>query len=175
MADDPESDRPTSAGAGSSSRIATHGPPCPCPLTPAQEDDHGTLRVSAPATPATVQNLRRALRDWLAARGVERDDAEDVVLLVDEAVTNAVEHACTDHDACRVEVVATDRPCGAGIAVLIGDDGHWRPRPADPGHRGRGVELMGRLADRSSILTDQHGTTVQMCWLPPRDPGRHDG
>lgn len=169
MPDDHESDRPTSASAGSSSRIATHGPPCPCPLAPAADDDH-TLRVSAPATPATVQNLRRALRDWLDARGVEREDAEDVVLLVDEAVTNAVEHACTDHDSCRVEVIATGRPCGAGIAVLIGDDGHWRPRPADPGHRGRGVELMGRLADRSSILTGRHGTTVQMCWLPATRP-----
>jgi hypothetical protein len=49
------------------------------------------------------------------------------------------------------------------VAVLVADDGAWRKVTA-PGFRGRGVTLIGRLSDRSSIEADERGTTVRMCW-----------
>ncbi len=86
------------------------------------------------------------------------------MLIVDEAVTNAVEHARSEEHTCQVELVAGPRACGGGIAVRVTDNGAWRDPPADPGSRGRGVQLMGRLADRSSITTGDDGTNVRMCW-----------
>ncbi|MCD2189576.1 MULTISPECIES: ATP-binding protein [Actinomycetospora] len=114
------------------------------------------------AEPDTVRTLRRRMQDWLDASGVDQETAESILLVVDEAVTNAVEHACPDWD-CSVELVAGPRACGGGVAVLVADNGVWQPR-GDPGFRGRGIDLIGRLAQRSSIEAGDDGTTVRMCW-----------
>ncbi|MDL5160337.1 ATP-binding protein [Actinomycetospora termitidis] len=116
--------------------------------------------------PPAVRTLRRGLREWMTDRDLDDDLADAVLLLADEAVTNAVEHAGGER-RCTVEVVANTRGCGGGIAVMIRDDGTWRRPPEDPGFRGRGVTLMGRLADRSSISTSPAGTTVRLCWAVP--------
>ena len=153
--------------------VPMEGPRCPCPL-----DDLTGITGTAPvldvvrlATPGAVRALRTAVRRWTDTLDLDDDTAEDVVLLVDEAVTNVVEHAGHDR-VCRVHLIARPRPCGAGWAVRVGDDGQWQPPPDDPGFRGRGVQLMGRLAHRSTITTGCGETAVTMCWShrPPRPP-----
>jgi serine/threonine-protein kinase RsbW len=165
------SDR-TSGGQWTGSGAAsprTEGPACVC-----WPDQEGTgdqwVREVRGAEPTTVRALRRRMRTWVEAVELDEELAESVVLIVDEAVTNAVEHACSDRD-CRVELVAGPRACGGGVAVLVADDGVWRDNQ-DPGYRGRGVTLMGRLSDRSSIETSEEGTTVRLCWASPR-PAAH--
>lgn len=134
----------------------------------------GELRVERPAVPASVRDMRTSVRDWATSAGFDPSTVDAIVLAVDEAVTNVVDHAHpADHDhrdgSGTVEIVlhAASRPCGAGAAVSIADDGTWRPPPPDPGHRGRGVHLMGRLSDRSTITTTDRGTTVRLCWALP--------
>ena len=139
--------------------ISTDSPPCECWPT----DDDAHYRARQAARPEAVRALRRGLRRWLAEHVLDEDTAEAVLLLADEAVTNAVEHAVLHHP-CTVELVAGTRACGGGVAVLVRDDGTWRPPPDDSGFRGRGVTLMGRMADRSTITASEHGTTVRMCW-----------
>lgn len=150
---------------------AIEGPECVCwPDPDRSPDDPAYLRAVRDAEPGAVRQLRRLVRDWVADAGVDEDTADAIVLIVDEAVTNAVEHAGTEESgrSCHVELVAGPRACGGGIAVLVGDDGVWRNPPEDPGSRGRGVQLMGRLADRSSITTGEDGTSVRMCWSTTR-------
>jgi anti-sigma regulatory factor (Ser/Thr protein kinase) len=118
------------------------------------------------ATAPAVRALRRLMRSWVQAVGIDDDLAESVVLVVDEAVANAVEHACHGRAECHVELVAGPRACGGGFAVLVSDDGVWKVA-TDPGFRGRGVMLMQGLSDHSSIRTTDEGTTVRLCWAAP--------
>lgn len=142
--------------------IPTEGPRCEC-WPPGSSDGVATFTSTVAARPAAVRALRRGLRGWIAEAGVGMDTAEAMVLLADEAVTNAVEHATLD-GPCTVSLLAGPRTCGDGVAILVRDDGRWRPPPDDRGFRGRGVTLMGRLAGRCGITTSQEGTVVRMCW-----------
>ncbi len=151
---------------------------CECWPTPAGAGSAvGELALDRAAVPASVRILRRALRDWASSAELDLDTVDAIVLAVDEAVTNAVEHGrrpASDGpeaagpgvpaDTAGIRLHAASTPCGDGVAVSITDRGTWRPAPADPGHRGRGIQLMGRLADRSTITTEAAGTTVRMCW-----------
>ena len=146
---------------------------CVCWPTREPEGTTGRLRRREPARARSVTLLRRALREWLDDEGVDEDTTENILLAVGEAVTNAAEHACPERD-CAVELLAGPRVCGPGIAVMVNDDGAWRPPPGDPGWRGRGMQLMDRLARRASIESGADGTTVRLCWPDPDDP-THDG
>jgi anti-anti-sigma factor len=44
--------------------------------------------------------------------------------------------------------------------VTVRDTGAWRPPPADPGFRGRGLQLIGRLAIDLDVRRRAEGTTV---------------
>jgi serine/threonine-protein kinase RsbW len=122
----------------------------------------GWLHERLPADATAVRVLRRRMRTWVDESGLDEELGASVVLIVDEAVTNAVEHACPDRD-CHVELVAGPRACGGGFAVLVTDDGAWK-EPTGPGYRGRGVLLIRRLSHRSSIESSDEGTAVRLCW-----------
>lgn len=139
----------------------TEGPACVCWPEPGAPEGPG-VRERMDAEPEAVRTLRRRVRAWLDTAEVGEETAESILLVVDEAVTNAVEHACPDWD-CTVELVAGPRACGNGVSVLVADNGSWQPR-GDPGFRGRGIDLIGRLAQRSSLEAGADGTTVRMCW-----------
>ncbi len=128
----------------------------------ADRSAEGWVHVKLVAEPDAVRVLRRRMRSWVKAHDLDDELAESIVLIVDEAVTNAVEHACPDWE-CHVELVAGPRACGGGVGVLVSDDGSWKEVTA-AGFRGRGVSLIGQLADRSSLETTEHGTAVRMCW-----------
>ncbi|GAA4800570.1 hypothetical protein GCM10023200_41800 [Actinomycetospora chlora] len=122
----------------------------------------GWLRERRVADASAVRVLRRRMQHWAAEAHLDEELADAVVLIVDEAVTNAVEHACPDRE-CHVELVAGPRACGGGFAVLVTDDGVWK-EPTAPGYRGRGVQLIRRLSERSSIESSDAGTAVRLCW-----------
>ncbi|NMO92340.1 ATP-binding protein [Actinomycetospora sp. TBRC 11914] len=140
------------------------GPSCRCWPEP-RDGDPAWVREKLAAEPAALRTLRGRMRSWVVTAELGDDLAESIVLVVDEAVTNAVEHACPDRE-CHVELVAGPRACGGGVAVLVADDGAWLP-PGDPGYRGRGVTLMAQLADRASLEATDQGTTVRLCWGAP--------
>jgi anti-sigma regulatory factor (Ser/Thr protein kinase) len=103
---------------------------------------------------------------WLLDQGFPRARVEDLVLAVDEAVSNAVEHAYRDAESPGdVEVRCGfagdgDGPRWAAVSVI--DHGVWRPIPPNRGFRGRGLQMITNLTDWRTIERSAEGTTVTM-------------
>jgi anti-sigma regulatory factor (Ser/Thr protein kinase) len=111
------------------------------------------------SNPRELATLRRAIAEWATRAGASAETCEDVVLAVNEAVANAMEHAYGPGDA-RVEVAAQRSGLGA-LAVQVRDFGHWRAgRPDDGG--GRGLALIRNLMDDVTVDTTPDGTIVHM-------------
>ena len=60
---------------------------------PDHNDAVSFVHQSWPAEPRQLAPIRAEVRRWLASLGVGEDTETDMVLAVNEAVTNAVEHA----------------------------------------------------------------------------------
>ncbi|WP_067689680.1 SpoIIE family protein phosphatase [Nocardia jejuensis] len=120
----------------------------------------GALRLDVPAQPAQLAGLRRALRDWLASASVPHDTAIDLVAAANEACSNSIEHAYLDGSSGQVLLTAE---CGIDwLTIEVCDGGEWRPLPADPGHRGRGIAMMRALTEQLDIDNTGPGTRVRM-------------
>ena len=132
------------------------------------------LQQRMPAEPARLTVMRRAIRRWATAAGLGDDLSDDLLLALGEAAANAVEHAYRDGasgDWCY-EVA---RRGDGSVAVVVQDWGSWRPPPADPGYRGRGVEFVRHLADEVTFDRGDTGTTVRfVLGSPTGDQKRHD-
>ena len=101
------------------------------------------------------------------------DAVEDLQLALGEAVANAVEHAYRDQPAGECVYAVSWLPDG-GVDVCVEDFGRWRPVPADPGFRGRGLRLIHELAEHVSVQpSPAGGTTVR--FRVPVLPAPHEG
>ena len=117
------------------------------------------------AAPATVVSWRHELTDWLEARldlGAER--RADVVLAVDEALSNSAEFAYRHGGSGDVTLEVAYSAPDERLAITVLDSGTWREvdDTCRPLSRGRGIPLMEALADRLDIERGAAGTTV---WL----------
>jgi serine/threonine-protein kinase RsbW len=129
----------------------------------ASDLDRPHLHFKVPATPAQLPILRACLRDWTRNIGMPAELANDVVLAVDEALTNAVEHAYAGTSGAVVLFAACDRRSDTA-RVVVSDHGTWRPPPSDPGMRGRGLHIMRGLSTSFNLRHDEDGTTVVLGW-----------
>lgn len=123
------------------------------------------LRRRRPADPAELSHMRREVREWAAAAALPDEQLEDLQLTLGEAVANAVEHAYRDRRAGEVDYGVAVTGDG-GVEVEVRDGGHWRPPPADPGYRGRGLLIIDRIARAASIEGSDDGTVVRFT-VPP--------
>ena len=128
------------------------------------------LRQRLPADPAQLAVMRRAVRRWAAAAALTDDQSDDLLLALGEAAANAVEHAYRD-GATGDWTYEVARQGDGSLAVVVQDWGSWRPPPADPGFRGRGVEFVRHLADEVDIERGDTGTTVRFRLGLPDGPG----
>ena len=121
----------------------------------------------------TVAWLRRELSQWLRAYVMlEGDKLNDVVLAVNEALTNAAEFAYRGRQPGTMTLqVRFDRADGTLIAE-VSDNGTWRhvDPSAQPNTRGRGIPLMRALADSITISQLPDGTHVVMRFDEARAP-----
>ncbi|MFR9750060.1 SpoIIE family protein phosphatase [Nocardia sp. 004] len=118
------------------------------------------LRMDEAARADALTLLRRTLRSWLTAAAVPHDLAADLVAAANEACSNSIEHAYRDNDTDRVQLSAT---CdGDTVVIAVTDTGTWKPRSADPGYRGRGIDMMRALTEELDIDHSGPGTTVRM-------------
>ena len=108
-----------------------------------------------PSEAASVPVLRRRLRSWLHAPGVDPDQAYDLLLAACEAATNAIEHA-QDPSEPFFDVTGSLSPGAVRIAVR--DYGQWRERVPSM-DRGRGSTLMSAFAEITATPSPE-GTTV---------------
>jgi anti-anti-sigma factor len=96
------------------------------------------------------------------------DQAEDLQLALGEAAANAVEHAYAGQTPGEFGFRIAREPDGS-IQVAVDDDGNWRPVPADPGFRGRGLALIRAIGQDVGVDTQGKGTHVRFT-LPPPPP-----
>lgn len=155
---------------------AQHGsePPAPRPGATAS----GACDVAVAAERGNLPVVRRWVRGWLASVGCPDEAADEIVLAVNEAVTNAVEHAYpAGGPVGPVEVSArvepTDPPAGGRRRARIGvrDRGRWRPDVHDRAdllrERGRGLVVMqGVMAEVLVVHDAGSGTEVEMVSEP---------
>jgi len=107
-----------------------------------------------PAHPRELAAIRVELRRWLAPLGMTGEAKDDMVLAVNEAAANSVEHAYPEATADdTVELLFWTEP--DAVCVEIVDHGVWQTPPAEPLGRGRGIPVMRRLMD--SVLIHRHG------------------
>jgi anti-sigma regulatory factor (Ser/Thr protein kinase) len=130
------------------------------------------MRHTVPNDPASASLVRGRLRRWLAGMRWPRDDADDLVIAVSEAVSNSVEHAYPDpREAGVIVIEATEETFPRRlrrIVVTVRDHGRWRPVPEDPGYRGRGLAMMRAVTDWVDIENGTAGTTVRLFGHPVR-------
>jgi anti-sigma regulatory factor (Ser/Thr protein kinase) len=122
------------------------------------------LRIESPATADQLADIRHRLAAWLRAAEVPAALTADIVLVVNEACTNCVEHAYRgQRGTMRLEVEIADGEVQARVA----DSGTWKTRAADTVDGGRGLVLMRTLTDGMEIDTSPSGTTIHLDFRLP--------
>ena len=117
-------------------------------------------REGIPADATHLVGVRKAVEGWALATGLGRETVADVVAASYEALANSAEHAYRNRSG-TIDLVAT---CNDNeVEVIVRDRGDWRPPPADPGFRGRGL-VMIRSMSEAEITHGPEGTTVRMRW-----------
>ncbi|MCX4682214.1 ATP-binding protein [Streptomyces sp. NBC_01433] len=131
------------------------------PLHHVLGSDVPQFKASFPADPAAIPPVRRRLRTLLQEDGLE-DVADDVALICQELMANAVLHGCHGFPpgiTLTVTVVWSD----AQLRVGVRDPSSVRPEEQEPsGSRtsGRGLRLVDELSDRWGVEADRSGKTV---------------
>lgn len=122
------------------------------------------LRLEVPAAAAELAGLRRELKAWLAAAAVPHELAADLVAAANEACSNSIEHAYRNGVAdSAAGTVTLHAECDTQqVVIRVVDTGTWKPRSADPGHRGRGIDMMRALTEQLDIDHTGPGTRVRM-------------
>lgn len=133
---------------------------------------------NGPADAHTVAEFRTAFAQWLRESFALGDDRfNDVLLAVNEALTNAAEFAYVgSSEPGTMTVTAQYEVADRRLVVLVSDHGTWLEKEPDgkPNTRGRGIALMRALADRTTIDREATGTQVRLefddCSLISQEP-----
>jgi anti-sigma regulatory factor (Ser/Thr protein kinase) len=122
------------------------------------------------AEPRQLAAVRRTVRAWSALAALSDDCSADLQLLLSEAASNSVEHAYRGSEVGEFAYEVRRRANG-GVRVAVQDFGRWRPPPADPGYRGRGLALIKNLAEEVTLDVGDTGTRV--AFTVPAGPPHH--
>jgi PAS domain S-box-containing protein len=130
------------------------------------------LRIETHAIADELATIRRRLADWLWGADVTHEMIDDIVLVVNEACTNCIEHAYRGHGlgTTLLEVETID----SEIRARVIDHGSWKPPAVNPGNSGRGLVLMRAISDTMEIDSSPTGTTVDITFRIPRSPDAVD-
>ena len=114
------------------------------------------------AEPGSVRLVRTEVMRWFhELRNAEDGLAASIAVAVSEAVGNVVRHAYPGEGTGRVEVEAKLEE--SSIVVSVSDRGSgMASRSRVDSHNGMGLPVIGRLADRVTIVSDNGGTRLSM-------------
>jgi anti-sigma regulatory factor (Ser/Thr protein kinase) len=121
---------------------------------------HLLLSLNLPAEERLVPAARSAIATFLLAAGVAGDTVDDVVLALDEACSNVLQHAFPAGLPGSYELRADFRP--EEVVIEVTDEGigfdamDWR----SPGARdlaGRGLEIMRRVMTSVEVESPRLG------------------
>jgi len=115
------------------------------------------LDLVVPSVPTSLAEIRSAVRRWLRGVGASQDAVDDLLVVIGEACSNAIEHAYGPGGGI-VHVHLVHEP--PEIVASIRDTGAWRPPRGT--NRGRGTSLMHALSDGAKIDHRPDGTTVTL-------------
>ncbi|WP_343709758.1 SpoIIE family protein phosphatase [Mycobacterium sp.] len=104
--------------------------------------------------------LRHHIAVWLGGAGVSEERVADIVLAVNEAVANCIEHGYRGRKPGKIRLKGEND--GARIRIKIADKGSWKPAATDPGVRGRGLLLIRAVSDWLEMDCTSKGTTLDM-------------
>lgn len=128
------------------------------------------LRLAVRADPGQLAAIRRTAAHWAAGAGLDPDSIEDLQLALGEAAGNAVEHAYADAAVPGRVMIELDVDDDGRLTAGVTDTGSWRPPPADPGHRGRGLQIISALAHDVDLSHGPAGTVVRFRVGPTAPP-----
>jgi anti-sigma regulatory factor (Ser/Thr protein kinase) len=114
---------------------------------------------SWPAEPAALAPIRREVERWLAGMDIDGDAFADLVLALNEAATNVVDHAYRVFAGTAVIELSFWTEPGALVLEIV-DHGRWRPPGPHAAGRGLGIDLMRRIVEGVLISHDGAGTWV---------------
>jgi anti-sigma regulatory factor (Ser/Thr protein kinase) len=129
------------------------------------------MELSIPPSPRHLAGLRRAARSYL--RGVPDEVADEVVLALNEAATNAVLYGSSGGQPVAVVVYVNDHWVEASVLDHGPQPPTGLPAATDtdgPGAGGRGLWLLRRLVDEVRLERVRLGTrvTLRRAIGPPR-------
>jgi anti-sigma regulatory factor (Ser/Thr protein kinase) len=127
-------------------------------LTIVPEPTLAHVDVRLPAESASAALVRCALRRFFASTPLGERRTHDALVAVDEAVSNAIEHAYGDRAHQTFAVRA--RYEGTACIVFVEDTGTWRDGATEP--IGRGIALMRALSDECAFDRSASGTSVML-------------
>lgn len=159
---------------------------------PSDQHEHSARRSGSPgkgaapaAPPHTLQFTlrpswvapsiaRERVEAWLRAHRWPGASRDDLVLAVNEAVSNSVEHGYgvppNELDPPGSVAVHADicisRYGTRQAEITIRDGGRWRPPSSDASTRGHGLLVMRACVDQLSVNGTAAGTTVIMTSRP---------
>jgi anti-sigma regulatory factor (Ser/Thr protein kinase) len=111
------------------------------------------------AEPAALGPIRREAERWLAPLNLPAEAEEDLVLAVNEAASNVIDHAYREsEDVGLIELFFWTEP--GALSLKIVDHGQWRPPGPHGCGRGRGIDMMRLLVNAVLIHHDGRGTRV---------------
>jgi anti-sigma regulatory factor (Ser/Thr protein kinase)/GAF domain-containing protein len=113
-----------------------------------------------PAHGAELRAARQRFGDWLVTLALPAERHSDLLLAVNEAMGNAIEHGSGADPDRVVQVEAGVR--AAQLLISVTDSGRWQERDAASADRGRGLLIMRRLVNKVEIGRGPRGTTVTL-------------
>jgi anti-sigma regulatory factor (Ser/Thr protein kinase)/CHASE1-domain containing sensor protein len=109
---------------------------------------------------AQLRAARQRFGEWLGTLSLPAERLGDLLLAVNEAMGNAIEHGSAERPDSVVQVEAGVR--GAQLLISVTDSGRWQERDAASADRGRGLLIMRRLVNKVEVGRGPRGTTVTL-------------
>lgn len=129
----------------------------------ASSSDSNSFAAVLAALPAHAATSRHQLARWLSDVAVTQPRARDIVLAVNEAVTNAIEHG-SGCDASRLVAIRASLR-DETVTATVSDSGRWTHSAhhvANAAQRGHGLTLIKRLTNNVDIVRTAKGTQITM-------------
>lgn len=91
--------------------------------------DQDSLHLDVDSDPSQLPTVRDTVRQWAGRHGWKADETADIVLAIDEALTNVIRHGYDGQPGHQIEVAAhTLRDAqGQGVEIRIRDYGKQVP------------------------------------------------
>jgi anti-sigma regulatory factor (Ser/Thr protein kinase) len=125
------------------------------------------LRLAMPARPESLAAIREQVANWLASLGTPQERVGDIILVVNEACSNSIEHAYPGGAAGAIRVSADVDP--QSVCITVEDFGRWKTDTSKTDvSRGRGLALMRAMSSHVGLYTNTTGTRVSLSFPSPQ-------